>query len=243
MSRGVFNLKMMGGFGNQLFQYAFARAYCLQNDLELRTQQWVGQRIFKLSDPPIRDALPRVAESSIVPGLKNFECEGYFQNQKSLIYSRRDAKEWFLFSPAVELPLSEVLEDSHSRLVAHRRVIGYAEAGYPVCSTESYLTAAFNFGYNQDKLAFVSDESPGLHSWFASELSFLPDFARLMAAPVLLRANSSFSWWAATLGNGVVFSPVIDGLEGGKEHDVKFVAGNHPRLANLEFVTDLHLKP
>jgi hypothetical protein len=30
-------------------------------------------------------------------------------------------------------------------------------------------------------------------------------------------------------------------LEGGKEHDVPFVCGNHPKFANLAGITDLSL--
>ncbi len=88
----------------------------------------------------------------------------------------------------------------------------------------------------------LSEEEPTPHAPFIpDDLSFIVDFYRMVQAPTLLRANSSFSWCAALLGNGLVLSPVIDGLEGGKKHLCKFVAGNWPRFANFDFVTDLRV--
>jgi hypothetical protein len=39
-----------------------------------------------------------------------------------------------------------------------------------------------------------------------------------------------------------VYSPLIGSLSGGREQDCPFVKGNHPKFANLHFLTDLHLK-
>ncbi len=63
---------------------------------------------------------------------------------------------------------------------------------------------------------------------------WLDDFLKLYFARTIFRANSSFSWWAATLSpTAKVFSPVIDqphiyGVDGMKEITVDFVEGNHP---------------
>ena len=63
---------------------------------------------------------------------------------------------------------------------------------------------------------------------------WLDDFLKLYFARTIFRANSSFSWWAATLSpTAKVFSPVIDkhhiyGVDGMEEITVDFVEGNHP---------------
>ena len=63
---------------------------------------------------------------------------------------------------------------------------------------------------------------------------WLHDFLKLYFARTIFRANSSFSWWAATLSpTAKVFSPVVDkrhiyGVDGIEEIDVEFVEGNHP---------------
>lgn len=245
MSRGIFNLLMMGGFGNQLFQYAFARAYCERHGLELRTNPWAGQRLFDINDPPIKERFTRIYENALTDGRElesqNFECESYFQNQKSLIYSRHEVKEWFRIPLFRERWLKDEFEEQPN--VIHLRRGNYMHEGYPSISQDSYIAAAKEQGINSMELFVVAQENPIKNKMFTGELSFVPDFYQMTQARVLFRANSSFSWWAATLGKANVFSPVIDGLEGGKEHGgVKFVPGNHPRLADLDFVTDLHLK-
>ena len=69
-----------------------------------------------------------------------------------------------------------------------------------------------------------------------TRLDYLPDLALMMRAQVLMRANSTFSWWAAALGTARVFSPdtskvnARDGLRGNDRFPqfVPFVEGNHP---------------
>jgi len=217
---------LIGRFGNQLFIYAHARALAERDGLELRTPEWVGEKIFQLDDPPSNGTERRI--------------EGYRQSQSDLIYSRADCRRWFKFRPEVEARLAENILLLTTAL-AHQRRGDYLGAGYPVVSRQSYLLA-LEAKRPGGSLDFVTEEQPHLDPYFYWA-PFLPDFYRMMRVGTLFRSNSSFSWWAATLGDATVYSPVIDGLEGGREHDnVPFVRGNHPRLANYEFTTDLHLR-
>ncbi len=161
--------------------------------------------------------------SDAIGGSGNITLGGYRQDQASLIYTRAQVKQWMAFRE----PLTESTE-----ILCHRRVGDYFGAGYVVVSAISYIKAAVRFGFDPGNIEFVTEEAAQ---------DYLNDFRRLAAAPILFRGNSSFSWWAATLGNGRVFSPVIEGLCGGREQDCEFVEGNWPRLANLELVTDLYL--
>jgi hypothetical protein len=54
------------------------------------------------------------------------------------------------------------------------------------------------------------------------------DFFLMMKCKNLFRANSTFSWWAATLGDAQVFSPVVGQRTGWL--DVEFVEGNDEML-------------
>ncbi len=242
----VFQLRMMGRWGNQLFQYSFARAYAEKHGLELQTQPWVGDHIFELTPNPIRDPFPEAQqrnENTIVDGDKNISYCSYSQNQKCLIYTRSDVLRWFKFRPEIEERLKKFWHPHCAPgVLAHRRVGDYVGYGYPVVSKDSYRRQAALIGQS-DKLQWITEEEPYVCADIPAEYAFIVDFWRLMHAPILLRGNSCFSWWAGTLGNGVVYSPRIDGLEGGKEHDVEFELGNHCRFANLPFVTDLHLAP
>jgi hypothetical protein len=125
--------------------------------------------------------------------------------------------------------------------------------GYSVVSKDSYSRAFKKFGYDEDSIQWVSDDYTGkwhvgrkmryLGGWeYPAGSEYLPgiifdwldDFLKLFFARTIFRANSSFSWWAATLSpTAKVFSPVIDrkhiyGVDGMEEIDVDFVEGNHP---------------
>ena len=125
--------------------------------------------------------------------------------------------------------------------------------GYSVISIDSYRRAFEKFGYDADAIQWVSDDYTG--QWHVGRkmryrggwaypagseylpgivFDWLDDFLKLYFARTIFRANSSFSWWAATLSpTATVFSPVIDrqhiyGVDGMEEIDVDFVEGNHP---------------
>ena len=125
--------------------------------------------------------------------------------------------------------------------------------GYSVVSKASYLRAFEKFGFDADSMLWVSDDYTRkwhvgrkmryLGNWTYPEgaeylpgivFDWLEDFLKLYFARTIFRANSSFSWWAATLSpTATVYSPVIDrkhiyGVDGLEEIDVDFVEGNHP---------------
>lgn len=227
-----------------MFSYAFARAYAERHSLQLQTDPWIGQKIFQIDDPPIdRRITEKRDEFTLQDGDKDFLYQSYSQQQKCLIYTREQVRKWFTFRPAVLAALQDIKFPSWRNLMAHVRRGDYAGYGYPLVSAASYKNAAHEFGFDPINLVFVSEEKPFIAPGFDGELSFLVDFFQLMNAAVLFRSNSSFSWWTSTLGHGKVYSPIIEGMVGGVEHECKFVEGNWPRFTNLHFVTDLHLQP
>lgn len=220
-------LNMMGGWGNQLFQYAHAKALSEFLRADLHTHDWVGRRVFDLRD---RD-YPKVEHPS------DEKLYGYYQNQESLIYSKSWLQRVMQIRPEVLEKLDRI---QYPSVVAHRRLGDYVKLGFPVVSEKSYLDAADKAGVKIER--FVTEDNPILVDGLDRELSFLPDFYCLMKAKILFRGNSTFSWWAGALGKAKVYSPVIENTHGG-ENDVPFVEGNHPRMLTLDFLTDLHLNP
>jgi len=238
MSRGVIHCCPIGRFGNALFQFAFCKAYAEKHDLKLVMDPWDGERVFDIAiDRPTNYALPDRDENSLVDGEINFRYRSYSQQQKCLIYSRADVRRWLKFKPHIEDAMGVLKPEE---LLAHRRVGDYPGYMFPCLSANSYLLACRQFGLDENKLKFITEEEPTLlpGPW----PDFLPDFWRLSHCNTLLRGNSSFSWWAATLGHGEVYSPVIEGKPGGVETDYPFVKGNHPRFNSAAFLTDLHLR-
>lgn len=219
-------VSLIGGFGNALFQYSAARAIAERDGLELRTPEWAGEKIFLL--PPVN----RERRGAHILG-------GYRQNQASAIYTRAQIKEWFKFKPEIE----EMLEKGVPKLknLAHTR--DYGDAPYlSTISSQSYQKGILKFGFEIDNFSSIAQSHPFVLKG-CEQFDFLPDFYTLMKADVLFRANSTFSMWAAWLGNGKVYSPVMDGKPGGKVVDVEFVEGNHPKCCEYPDVGDITLKP
>ena len=228
----------IGRFGNQLFSYAFARGYAEHHGYDFQCTSWLGQQVFVLEDAPITTKGLRSANELTANGEGDLHFHTYGQSQKALFYTRSQARKWF----QVHSNILESLPDRRDAFVAHWRSGDYKGYHYPVVSRKSIYRACDQQGFDVSRLCIISDEWPTQDNRYKGSMDFLPDWIRLLRAEILFRANSSFSWWAGVLGNAKrIFSPVIDGLEGGKEHDVEFVEGNYPRLANLDFVTDLHL--
>ncbi len=97
---------------------------------------------------------------------------------------------------------------------------------YALIQRASYLQAYKDYG---EGLPLVWVQAPhGDDNLRPNDTSFVNDFLTLMRAKVLFRANSTFSWWAGTLGCGTVYSPEVNGAVGFV--NVPFVRGNHCRL-------------
>jgi hypothetical protein len=244
----IFNLHHLGRWGNTLFGYAFARGYCERHGLELHMDPWVGEQIFEISHPRCSVELPRMEETEIHRGLKDVSYRNYSQSQSCAdFYTVEQCRRWFTFRSEILCALRNALgiagmSTRHPQ--AHLRRGDFSGYKYPLVSRSSYLNAAVKFGLDPNCVEFVSDDHPWVDHNFTGEMDFLPDFYRLVRAPVLFRANSSFSFWAAVIGKHErVFSPVIDGLQGGIEHDVQFIEGNHARLSDHSFVTEILIAP
>lgn len=235
---GTIALRTIGRFGNQMFQYAFARAYAERYGLTLELEPCLIQRVFDIDHPPVSRDWPVKSTAELNFGEKDFTLTDYCTIQKNLIYTRSQARKWFLFRHTLG-PSVIRLKTYHT--VCHERRGDYFGAGYVVVSRRSYMEMLSKLQYQDQEPHFCSDEGGHPNDAFPKELQFLPDFWLMLYARVLLRGNSSFSWWAATLGHGIVYSPVIDGLKGGQEHDCPFTQGNHPKFICNGEMTDLTL--
>jgi hypothetical protein len=230
---GVVQAKFLGRFGNQLHQYAACRKYAEMIGAEFEVSSWVGQDIFGLSDSTYSRELPERdgdAVGSFEWGETNIRLCGYFQLQRWVeLLSRAELRSWLTVRPE----LLEVCRVPGSYTAAHLRQGDYiGNASYANVPERSYLRACAEHGLTIDVWA---RENAPRHVLGVPD--FLPDFVTLMCADVLLRANSTFSWWAGVIGGGRVYSPVVTDHTG--EYDADFVLGNWPRLMRAS--EDLHL--
>lgn len=251
----ILSVSLQGRFGNQTLQWLFAYAFAKKHGMDFRCPEWIGERVFdlpkyeRLTEPAFQtlnehqlfDAIPVLTCGA---QWKPVEFRGYAQMQKcASLYTKREAQAWLKLRPEIEAGGRES-NYAHIPIIGHRRAGDYAGYGYPVVAIGSYIKACRDYGLDEEAMLVLSEEraQSETHLGLPPDLAFVADFYRMMKAPTLLRGNSSFSFLAGLLGNGLVLSPVVDGLEGGKEHVCKFVAGNHPKFtSHLDFVEDLHV--
>jgi len=231
------SVNFLGRFGNQMFQYAVARAYAELHQASFHTKPWVGQKIFELSDQPFKQ-LPEVGFDELPFGKTNITLHGHFLfDEATKILSLQKLRQWFRLQSRWQNLVDQ------KEIVAHLRWGDFAQSGaYCLITKESYINACHKYNLNHNNLTWVGEDINN-QVILNGELSFLPDFIVLMKAKTILRANSSFSWWAATLNIGSVYSPIVEARVGW--NNVEFVPGNWPRIADGSKFTcrlsDLHL--
>lgn len=255
--------RLEGGFGNRLFLYAAARSYAELHGCELQvTGDFWLREIFGLETPQIDHDVPDALDY-LWPewdGKVDLRFTGTFCHQRHILYTRSQVKKWFTIKPEMQERLSSVPKLG---VAAHRRLGDYVgRDGFVVISKASYEKAMREHGYEPDWATWITEETPftvpsippGVPWGQRTEnhprgIHFLPDFWAMMHADTLFRALSTFSWWAATIGeNRRVFSPDGAGLPylGGDrgEQDCPFVEGNHVRVSHWwDGASDLHLQP
>lgn len=225
-----------GRFGNQLFQYAFARTYAEHVGAILETPPWIGQELFGLHDPPISCMLPQRHESEVPSRPDNWvagvDLLGWFQIDRLLAsVSQSAVRRWFTLQPRWQnwFPKKRLYYAA-----CHLRQGDFStDAGnYCIISRASYVRAIRQFVPHDCCTLWVEEDSPEVCEGLPPELAFLPDFMTLWRADILLRANSTFSWWAGELGQHfAIYSPVVAGRHGPCE--VQFVLGNEQRHADF----------
>jgi len=234
-------LPLLGRTGNILFQVAYGLAWCDQNGYTLSTWPWFGEKIFNIPKA--------VRPNEHKPDIE--WPERMYQHQNDLIYTRKQVREWFSFKPEILEKLKPV--KAPEVLLDIRRGQDMIDAGLVCLGNECYWDACLKHGYGSADISWeIFPDSPTRLTEFDGNVNAcglgttavsIPAFYRMMTAKVHFRANSTFSWWAATLGNAKVYSPVIKGMPGGKSNQYcsNFVNGNHPVMADCPQNSDLHL--
>lgn len=253
-----------GRAGNSFSQWAFARGYAKAVGAELQTPDWFGRRIFPeaAAEPLIDRVLPKTHCDSVclqigLPlgyffGKTDIDLDLYAQHQVFVdFYTRAQVRNWFSLFSYFEFyaPLKALTgpySAKHLRRGDYTNDPTFARL-YCTVSDESYDQAVKQFNiplHAPGNILRVCDGGPGreFDNLRAIGVGWLPDWLVLRDADHLLRSNSTFAWWAATIGHGKVYSPVVENKVG--LQTVPFVFGNHPNTAGVfPNQSDLTLKP
>jgi len=167
-------------------------------------------------------------------GETDIEITGWCLHQKCMIYSRKQAKEWLQFTDEIAAAVEGV---ERFEVAYHVRWGDFQTLpDFIAISHQSYEKAIRQHlpDYCQLPRMICSWESIRSTKLENMDLGWLPDFVALMRAIFMFRANSTFSWWAATLGESQrVFSPKLNGIEplALQFQNVPFVEGNHSAIS------------
>jgi len=245
------NLPYIGGAGNQLHLYVFSKAYALAHGCELQVPPWWGREVFlNATEPSVTNLLnPTQSDADggklgYFFGQKDIDINVYAQHQVYIdFYTRKQCREWLTLKPEYErYAPSKCLAYS----AAHLRRGDYVtdpntHSRYCVVAESSYRRAVKQFNIPQPIFDIFDNWMAPADEALRRGFAFLSDFLFLRDAAYLLRANSTFSWWASTLGHGKTYSPLVEKRIGWNE--VEFTEGNHPCTAGcFSNQSDLHLK-
>jgi hypothetical protein len=121
---------------------------------------------------------------------------------------------------------------------------------YPLAKSGYYINAINLFPDRKflvfsDDILFAKKYFEGDKFAFDESENDIDSFNQMASCSDFIIANSSFSWWAATLNFGNIFSPIVEARTGW--NNVEFVPGNWPRIADSSKcncrLNDLHIIP
>lgn len=257
-----------GRFGNMLWQLTLG--ICLARKYNTKVEipeDWSCRPIFPFlpteyitwgfpnGQSPIRTPVDYIPTQMDIDQYKSIDLYGYWQNQDTLdMTSRSELRSWFRFADWIYEMFPKGFQDESMRkdgyIACHSRRGDYATTVshcYCCISDYSYERALGDLDSRIQEVDWISEEDPYKSITMDDlNLGFIPDFMRLVNSDVLLRANSTFSWWAGVFNNGKVYSPLVEDKVGWQDL-INFVEGNWPKCASSKNhpstkLTDLHLK-
>lgn len=192
-----------GGFGNNLFQYACGRLFCIENDLKLETEfnhqnvlpmtPFEGGRVFNTPPIQIGEGWTPLAH----PYSPNrYEFLGYFQ--KASWYLLRRCK---IESFAMPIPVERNTKD----IVMHVRLGDFKQCKISIHPSWYFniLEKEFRTAAPGAKLYIVTDEAhPKYLSYFQKydpiivSTNYGHDWNFIRRFDTVICSNSTFCWWA-----------------------------------------------
>lgn len=216
---------LMGGLGNTLFQIAAAigQAELTRNEWKIPAS-WKYREYFSIPDEKYIDSheLPRYKELNFhyspIPKFDNLELFGYFQSELYFKHCERKIRMYF----RNRFPVSEIPEGAGAIHIRGGDYLNLSEYHYNL--EPEYYHAAI--GQSGLELFYVfTDDKPhaqkilkGINRQFvyfdslakSKEANDVYDLFQMSKFPVIIMANSSYSWWAQWLNpnmNKVVYAP------------------------------------
>lgn len=220
----MITVNLVGGLGNTLFQYAYARALSLKYDVKIRDdckQYGCSLGRFNITVPFISSLVGRGISEEVFTYNPKQEIEdpcvlfGYWQSEKNFIGVESVLRSELTLKGAPSeyaQALSAQLEKEQSVAIHIRRgdYLTWAREVHGVLPIDYYLRAAeYLLGYKKDLKFYVFSDDP---EWSQNNFSFPyvktvahssphEDLWIMSKCKHFIIANSSFSWWGAWLSD------------------------------------------
>lgn len=225
-------IRLMGGLGNQLFQYAFGKAHKRDSvAYDISNFRKGGHRFYMLdkfnvnltfspfvNKSTVTDSISRPKFDMDFLSMKNKNYFGYwqyieyFQHLLPILKEEVTVRKEFYTKEFLELR-----EKVTDKIAVHVR-----RDDYLTSNTIDNLSFAYYYEAiekTEGDLYVFSDDIPWCKSVFTEkyfnrkitfvQLPYYLDFELMKLCPKKITANSTFSWWASILGGGQVITPNI----------------------------------
>lgn len=183
-----------GRFGNQLFQYAFARIYAEKHGLELEVADWVGRDLFDLDDPkpshlPARqdeahlqpDAFTLLEDSQLNPQLTDKDLHGYFVPHTSRWAPYKTQfqamfKPGQRIKPGLDAIVARIREHGKTLVAIHLRRGDFGYGDFWIAPNDWYIQALEKIWPTLDQpVLYIATDDPAARQAFARFNPIQPD--------------------------------------------------------------------
>lgn len=214
-----------GRVGNQLFQYASSIGIAKDNNKILELDYWNYQIYFKGKFPIKQDKddfkeFKDIKELNFHYDKYNFEeneninLEGYFQSEKYWINCIKEIKDTFTFNePFILYCKTKISKNCFKKetIAIHIRRGDYINnSNYNNLTITYYILSLYKYfpNWRDYNLVIFSDDIPYCkvhfgcleNVYFSENNSDIEDICLMSQCSHFIIANSSFSWWAAYIG-------------------------------------------
>lgn len=208
MKASFSQLGLQGRLGNMLFQVAATESLAFKNGGIAEFPKWDYARHFNHHfnqvEPVTFDSVftEQGFHYGEIPAMGNVDLRGYFQSEK--YFDEKHVRHIFKFKEPAQ---------KHDACVIHLRRGDYlALTDYFVELPREYYYYAINI-LNPIRCIVISDDIEFAKKFFNWDVFEFYDHGEIeclklmAAAPQVIMANSSFSWWGAWLSHGEVVAP------------------------------------
>lgn len=216
----MINVKLIGGLGNNMFQYSLGRILAEQkgynlavdginnlqkyflNVVNIDTNKTANGEPLHLGYDSKQNTIQHVNLEEVLHHDGPINLAGFFQKHEYYVNHLDTIKQWFAYND------SSYFKPNENDLVIHYRLTDYTSLNWHL-PPEAFIETIHRNNIKHDNCYLITDQPN--HPFIQQLLKIknltvvnqteLADFTLLKYAKQLIVSHSSFSWWASFLGH------------------------------------------